>query len=439
MTTTLPPVTTGAVGAPAPPRTVVPRTSVPDPAGAPRRPERRRQLGGTRIGDALALVGSGVAALALTAVVATQLAPLRGVPACVAVATALFLVVYAAVVSLDADAPAVRDRLVMVVVHGLAFVVLATLVFVVVFTLGRGLQALLHANFYTQDMSLAGPLDPLTVGGVGHAIVGSLIQITIALAVTVPLGLATAVFLTEVPGAFARFVRTVVEAMTALPSIVAGLFVYATAILALGIDKSGLAASMAISIMMLPIMIRSADVVLRLVPHTLKEASVGLGAGQWRTVWRVVLPTARSGLMTAIILATARGIGETSPVLLTSGFTASLNVNPLHGPMVSLPLAIFQFVKSPEPTMIARGFGTAAVLMALVVLLFVLARVVGAQDVAARARRTERVDRLMDYLRLAPLTLSRLVRRGDAPDSPTDTTGPGDVTAAPAPTPGEPS
>jgi len=141
--------------------------------------------------------------------------------------------------------------------------------------------------------------------------------------------------------------------------------------------------------MMLPIMIRSADVVLRLVPQTLKEASIGLGASQWKTVWNVVLPTSRSGLTTSIILATARGIGETSPVLLTSGFTAELNVNPLESPMVSLPLAIFQFVKSPEPTMIARGFGTAAVLMLLVLTLFVIARIIGGMtpEKSARARR----------------------------------------------------
>jgi len=161
-------------------------------------------------------------------------------------------------------------------------------------------------------------------------------------------------------------------------------------ILVLGLEKSGFAASLAISVMMLPIMIRAADVVLRLVPGTLKEASVGLGAGQWQTVWRVVLPTSRSGLVTAIILATARGIGETSPVLLTSGSTAYLNVDPLHGPMVSLPLAIFQFVKSPEPTMIARGFGTAAVLMLLVVILFVIARVIGGQTIAKKERAADR-------------------------------------------------
>jgi phosphate transport system permease protein len=124
-------------------------------------------------------------------------------------------------------------------------------------------------------------------------------------------------------------------------------------------------------------MIRASDVVLRLVPSTLKEASLGLGASNFKTTMMVTLPTARSGLTTAIILATARGVGETSPVLLTSGFTAALNLDPLQGPMVSLPLAIFEFVKSPEPTMIARGFGTAAVLMLLVLVLFALARLLG--------------------------------------------------------------
>ena len=110
-----------------------------------------------------------------------------------------------------------------------------------------------------------------------------------------------------------------------------------------------------------------------------------------KTVWHVVLPTSRSGLTTAIILATARGIGETSPVLLTSGFTAALNLNPLHGPMVSLPLAIFQFVKSPEPTMIARGFGTAAVLMLLVLLLFVIARTIGGFTLEVKERWRSRL------------------------------------------------
>ncbi|CAN5264750.1 phosphate ABC transporter permease PstA [soil metagenome] len=372
--------------------TTLPRETMAD---QPKRPEVRRS-NGLRISDLLSFLGAAVASLSVTIVVFTQIAPLQGPIAFAALFYVVFLLFYALLVASDESAPVVRDRIILVAVHTLAFVVFATLVFVVGFSVLRGLPALPHLNFYTQDMSLAGPLDPLSDGGVLHAIVGSLIQITIALLITIPLGLTTALFLNEISGKFARFVRTIVEAMTALPSIVAGLFIYASVILLFGVDKSGFAASLAISVMMLPIMIRSADVVLRLVPSTLKEASIGLGAGQWQTVWRVILPTSRSGLVTAIILATARGIGETSPVLLTSGFTAGLNVDPFHGPMVSLPLAIFEFVKSPEPTMIARGFGTAAVLMFIVLLLFVIARVIGGQTIAKKEKRADRFAAIAD-------------------------------------------
>lgn len=387
---------------------------------APARTEIRRQLTGVRVSDLLNLCGAGVAAVALTALLSSQLAPITSPLGFVAVAAGVFLALYALLVSLTERGVAVRDRLVTVVVHGLAFTLLAVLVFIVVFTFARGASALPHLNFFTDDMAQAGPLDPLEMGGIAHAIVGTLIQISIALAITIPLGLLTAVFLSEMPGRFARLVRTVVEAMTALPSIVAGLFVYATLILALGIPKSGLAAATAISIMMLPIMVRSSDVVLRLVPGTLKEASYALGAGQFRTVWQVVLPTTRSGLTTAVILATARGIGETSPVLLTSGFTAAMNTNPTEGPMVSLPLAIFQFVKSPEPTMVARGFGTAAVLMLLVLTLFVVARVVGGsnplkKDARRRAREHQRRARAQQRAAHAQQRGTRTTKRTSRP------------------------
>lgn len=352
-----------------------------------------RTIGALRISDVLSMVGAVVTAFSVATIIYSYLAPVGGFIGYFSTAYIIFLGAYALLVSFDENMTTVRDRLVLVAVHSLAVTVFVTLVFVVLFALFRGAAALPHWNFFTQDMSLAGPLDPLSDGGILHAITGTLIQISIALAITIPLGLATAVYLNEIPGKFSRFVRTIVEAMTALPSIVSGLFIYATAILILGLGKSGLAASLAISVMMLPIMIRAADVVLRLVPNTLKEASLGLGANNWNTMWRVTLPTARSGLVTAIILATARGIGETSPVLLTSGFTAAFNADPVHGPMVSLPLAIFQFVKSPEPTMIARGFGTAAVLMLIVVSLFLIARAIGGQTVAkkvrARARRAQ--------------------------------------------------
>jgi phosphate transport system permease protein len=142
--------------------------------------------------------------------------------------------------------------------------------------------------------------------------------------------------------------------------------------------------------MMLPIIIRAADVVIRLVPSSLREASYALGASQWRTVRTVVLPTARSGLTTAVILGTARGIGETSPVLLTAGFTADLNKTPWKGPQVSLPLETFELVSAPQPNLIARGFGSAALLMTLVLVLFMLARVIGGRGPGELSRSQQR-------------------------------------------------
>lgn len=373
------------------------------PAGA----EPRRQTSGARIGDSLALVGAVIAAIALTGVIATQVMPIQGPLAFILVSYVFFVAIYAVLVRLEETTPVMVDRVVAVLVHTGAFVLVLALTSVLIYPLLRGWQALWHANLFSQDMSTTGPLSPLTQGGVAHAIVGTLMQITIALLITVPLGITTALFLSEFPGPFSRFVRTIVEAMTALPSIVAGLFVLSSFILILGVDKSGFAAGLAITVMMLPIMIRSADVVFRMVPGTLKEASFGLGASHFRTVRDVVLPTARGGLTTAIILATARGIGETSPVLLTAGFAAAMNTDPLHGPMVSLPLAVFEFVKSPQPTMIARGFATAVVLMLLVLVLFIAARVLGSQNVAKRAKRKQRraamVRRVRELSALVPI------------------------------------
>ncbi|MFD4141700.1 MULTISPECIES: phosphate ABC transporter permease PstA [unclassified Streptomyces] len=367
--------------------TAVQRTVRPADAGPDASPEVRRNTSNVHGSDLLALAGAAVASLALTVLLFTWIAPFDSLLGFTVVAYVLFLGLYAVLVSFDENGVAVRDRIAAVVWQSLAALLLAALVFVVAYTLWRGRSALVHLNFYTEDMSRTGPLQPLTEGGVLHAIVGTVEQIAVALAITVPLGLACAVFLNEVPGRYARFVRTIVEAMTALPSIVAGLFIYATVILILGFDKSGFAAALALSVMMLPIIIRAADVVLRLVPGSLREASYALGASQWRTVWTVVLPTARSGLTTAVILGTARGIGETSPVLLTSGFTADLNLSALSGPQVSLPLAVFQLVASPQPALIARGFGAAALLMVLVLLLFVVARVIGGRGPGELTRR----------------------------------------------------
>lgn len=361
-------------------------TSLPAAVG-PKRPETRRSTSGLRATDVYACVGAAAASLSITGLLYTRLTGFSGFLGFVVIAYAVFIGLYALLVSFDEDGPAVRDRIVSAVVHSMGLLLMTALVFVVVYTLWEGRRALWHLNFFIEDMVLAGPLQPLTVGGIRHAFIGTLIQIALALAITVPAGLLCAVFLNEVPGRYSRLVRTIVEAMTALPSIVAGLFIYALAIVALGMEKSGFAASLAITVMMLPIVIRAADVVIRLVPGTLREASYALGAPRWRTAWHVVLPTARSGLTTSVILGTARGIGETSPVLLTAGFTTATNLDPLSAPMVSLPLATFQLVKSPEQAFIDRGFGTAATLLGLVLVLFVIARVIGGRGPGQLTRR----------------------------------------------------
>ncbi len=366
------------------------RTRVPGKDGRlPHRtaPTARRTLSGIRREDVLRLIGAAAAAIASTVWAGTQVLPLQGPLPFTLVAYGLFLVFFLLLVSFDDNRVTVWDRFAAVAIHSAAAVLLLALAVVVVFTLVRGADAFLQPNFWVEDLSLAGPLDPLTAGGMAHAALGTLMMIGLSLAIAIPLGLLCAVFLAEFPSPFSTIVRTVTEAMTALPSIVCGLFIYATYILLFGFDKSGFAASLAITIMILPIIIRSADVVLRLVPATLKEASLAMGSSHWRTIWHVVLPTSRSGLMTAIVLGTARGIGETSPVLLTAGYTTFYNFNPFSGPMVSLPFATFTLVKSPEPTQIARGFGAAAVLMVLVFLLFLLARLIGGKGAGVLSPR----------------------------------------------------
>jgi len=366
-------------------------------------PEQRRNVSGWRAEDLYVLIGSFVSALSINILLFAELTSASGLLGFLAATYATFLALYALVSWLEAPGTLVRDRLVTVVVHSLALVAMIALASVIIYTVGRGSAALHHLNFFTQDMVQAGPLQPLTVGGIEHAIIGTLWMIFIALAICIPLGLTCAVFLTEVPGRLSRFVRTLTEAMTALPSIVAGLFIYATLILSLGFNQSGFAASLAISVMMLPIIIRSADVVIRLVPGSLKEASYALGAGQWRTVRHVVLPTVRSGLTTSVILGSARGIGETSPVLLTAGFTAALNTNPFRGPMVSLPLYTFETVQSPEHTMIERRFGAGAALLLLVLILFTIARIIGGRGpghVTARQERRRAAASIRDLQRM---------------------------------------
>lgn len=356
------------------------------------RPVPRPGLGKATAEERFTVVGAWVGAFALAWLLTQRILPLSG-PAWLLVAWfCLGLLMSAVTTSMSGRRVDVVDRVVAGIVTSGALVVGAALVSTVVFVVYRGWEPLLHLNFFVDDMAGVGPRDPFDRGGIGHAILGSAIELGIAIAVTLPLGIGTAVFMTEVGGRFAVVVRTIVEAMTALPSIVAGLFVYTVLIVALGFPRSGFAAAMALSVMMLPIIARAADVVLRVVPGGLREASLALGASRWRTVWHVVLPTARPGLATALILGVARGVGETSPVLLTSGVATFYVTDPTDGVMNSLPLFIFKGARSPEPMDIERAFAAATVLLVLVLVLFVIARLV-ARPPGARAPRPARTPR----------------------------------------------
>lgn len=346
------------------------------PIAASPAPQKRRKIGGLRRGSIFNLAGAAAGGASATLLL-FRLTALSGGLGFVFVAYVIFVVLYGFLVSLNEDAQVVRDAVMSVLMATCAVIALGALALVVVFTLARGWAALRHSNFYTQDMSRAGPLAPLSLGGMGAALVGTLWMVGIAVALTVPIGLVAAVYLDVTRGRSARFFRTVVEAMTARPSILAGLFVYASWILAFGFGHSGLAAALALSVMMLPYIIRGADLALRLVPANLREAADALGAPGWRGELQVVLPTARSGLATAVILGIARSIGEASPVLLTAGFTSYINANPLNGPMVSLPLLVLKLVQSGVPNYTTRAFGCASFLLVVVIVLFAVARQIG--------------------------------------------------------------
>jgi phosphate transport system permease protein len=356
----------------------------------PPRPARRatqpRPLTMIRLADVLSLGGALAAALATTGLLWQQISPFTGIVGAVIVAWFLFVLYYAVLVSFDEERMTVRDRLSAVVVQSLAMLIAGTLVSVIVFTFFRGWPALHHLNFYTQDGRRGGPLSPLTQSGALHAVVGTLIEAAIAMAIAVPLGVLAAVFMNEVPGRYARFVRTMIDAMSAMPDILAGLFVFASLILIFGLGRCGLAAGCALGITALPIVCRASDMVLRLMPGGLTEASYALGAGQWRTVRLVTLPTVRSGLATAMILGAARAIGVTAPVLLTSLSSDYLNVSATHGAMSSLPLMAYNSVREASSAGQARGFGAASLLLVLVVVLFSIARKIGGRGPGQRTR-----------------------------------------------------
>jgi phosphate transport system permease protein len=261
-------------------------------------------------------------------------------------------------------------------VCGLTVVIaLVPLVAVLGYTVVRG-AGRVTGHFFTTSMRGVGPLDP--TGGILHSIIGTLEQVGLATLLAVPLGLMVAVYRVEY-GARSRFgqaVRFLVDVMTGIPSIVAGLFVYTFWVLGLHQGYSGFAAALALMVLMLPIVARASEEMLKLVPQDLREASYALGAARWRTILSIVLPTASAGLTTAVMLAVARVTGETAPLLLTAFGFDSVHANPFHGPQSALPLFVYGQAGSPFKIDVDRAWGAALTLIVMVVLLTVVARLV---------------------------------------------------------------
>jgi phosphate transport system permease protein len=342
--------------------------------------------------DVFTLAGAAIGALGLTWLVYERLLPWSGAFGfwlCWYVVFALF---YMAAAAMQWNRLVVRDKTVAVLVSTGGIFATAVVTEQIAYSFVKGLPAISHLNFWTTTMETTAALSPLTTGGILQAAVGSLEQLALATLFSVPLGITAAVFLAEIGGGLARPVRTLVNAMTALPSIIAGLLVYALVVLSLGLQKCGLAAAIAISVVMLPTVTRAAEVVLKVVPGTLREASFALGASHWRTVWKVILPTARSGLATAVVLAMARGVGETAPVLLVAGTSNAMNANPFHGWQETLPTFIINsiLIYGDYPKYIERAFGAGFALMLVVVVLFVTARILGGRRPGELSRRQRR-------------------------------------------------
>jgi len=368
------------------------RAAGPAPASAAA-PETRVRIPKVTGTGAATLGGAAAGSLALTWILYERVLPFSGVLGFWICWYAVFLVAYAGMAMIQWNRREAADRLSTVAFSTGAALAFAVLAIVVGYALAKGWTAVQHLHFLTQTMEYAAPTAPLSDGGVLAAMVGSLEQIGLATLFSVPLGLTGALFLaSDVGGRLARPVRVIVEAMTGLPDIVAGLFIFSLFILSLHILYCGVLAAAALSVTMMPIIVRSAEVVIRLVPGTLREASYALGGSQWRTVWNVILPTARPGLVTAIVLAMARGVGETAPVLFTAGFTNNLNLNPFSGPQMNLPLFIWNYahVIAEVPADFSRGFGAAFILVVVVLILFTTARSLSGSAAGQLSRRQQR-------------------------------------------------
>ena len=336
----------------------------------------RRALSGDRLprwGIPAAAVGA--IALALLLNVAT---PVAGVAGTMVVAVLLFLVIQTTWSFLVEGRRHAVDRLATTGVYATFVIALAPLVAVLATVLVKGL-AVISSTFLTTSMRNISPRSE--GGGLYHALIGTLEQVGIAALFGIPLGILTAIYLVEyAPSAksrrLSRAISFFVDVMTGVPSVVVGLFIFTAFVLTLGMERSGFTASLALTILMLPVVVRSTEEMLRIVPRELREASYALGIPKWRTILKVVLPTATAGIITGSMLAVARVAGETAPLLLTTFLSQSINTNPFKGPQASLPTFIWDQFTSATDASVNRAWGAALVLIVLVMVLYLAAKII---------------------------------------------------------------
>jgi phosphate transport system permease protein len=257
--------------------------------------------------------------------------------------------------------------------------VVGVLLWMVTFVTLKGVVKL-RPGFLTSDLRTVSALDE--GGGAKHAIIGTFEQVGVAAAGVIPVAVLTAVYLHEIKGRMAGFIRFIVDALAGLPSIVAGLL-----IITIFPGYNGFKASMALFVLAIPIVTRGAEEVLRTVPDGLREASLALGAPQWRVVLRVILPTAQAGLVTVTLLAVARMVGETAPVLLTAFGATATNTNVFDKPQASLSTFVYSLIRVPDKVSNDRAWAGALLLLILVLLVFVAARVALARSERRLGRR----------------------------------------------------
>jgi len=339
-------------------------------------PRRTRDFGAQ--GVAL-LAASALSAFAVVWVLFYQLTLLSGALGFLICWYACFLAVFWVVTVQVVDRSAATDRVATTLVASCAALVIGVLLYIVIWVVLKGV-AHFSPGFLWRTLADYQPAEGTALFGkvgVGQAIVGTLEEVGLAALMAVPLAFLTAIFLNEVGGWGVRFVRTIVTAMSGVPSVVAGVFIYALFIVPHVLGYSGFAAAIALFVLMLPSVTRTSEEVLRVVPGGLREASLALGASEWRTVRQVVLPTARSGLITAVVLGVAIAAGETAPLIFTAFGNNDMNVNAFHGPQGALPLVLYQNIFQAQTVVVQLAFTAAFVLLMIVLILFVLARLLG--------------------------------------------------------------